>query len=114
MSNGPTRKEETILPNADGEIFNAGWQNQTVDEIAITVKKIIGSDVEIMKSKTDDNRSYHISSQKIKDELNFQTQFTIENAVQDLFEAFKLKNFENPLSNDLYFNIKRMNNINLK
>ena len=105
---------EAKSENVNGEIFNAGWQNQTVDEIAITVKKIIGNDVEIIKSKTDDNRSYHISSQKIKGKLNFQTQFTIEDAVQDLFEAFKLKNFENPLSNDLYFNIKRMNNINLK
>ena len=31
--------------------FLIGWQNQTVDEIAITVKKIIGNDVEIIKSK---------------------------------------------------------------
>ena len=105
---------ESNSNNVNGEIFNAGWQNQTVNEIALTVKKTIGSDVQIIKSKTDDNRSYHISSGKIKEKLNFQTKFTIENAVEDLFKAFEKKKFVNPLSNDLYFNIKRMNNINLE
>ena len=108
-----------VLISADkdmvnGEIFNAGWENKSVDQIANTVRKIIGEDVKIIKSKTDDNRSYHISSEKIKERLNFKTKFTIENAVADLFEAFNKKVFINPLSNDLYFNIKRMNNLNLE
>ena len=49
-----------------GEIFNAGYENKTVLDLANTVKKIIGKDVKLDFTKTDDNRSYHISSKKIK------------------------------------------------
>ena len=62
--------------------------------------------MKIVKTITDDNRSYHISSKKIKNLLGFKTQFTIEDAVRDLKEAFEKKVFEDTLNNDLYFNIK--------
>ena len=108
-----------LLLNADsskvnGQTFNAGWENKSVDEIAMTVKNNMGEDVRITKSQTDDNRSYHISSEKIKSILNFQTKFTISDAVNDLKNAFEKKIFLDPLKNDLFFNIKRMNNLNLK
>ena len=98
----------------NGEVYNAGWENKKVNDIALMVKKIIGNDVKIIKTKTDDNRSYHISSQKIKKDLNFDTKFTIEDAVRDLKYAFEKKLLKNTLTDDLYFNIKRMNNLNLK
>ena len=105
-----TAKEDLV----NGQIFNAGWENKSVNEIALTVKKIIGEDVNIKKTDTDDNRSYHISSQKIKDILNFETNFTISDAVNDLKSAFENKILQNTLENDIFFNIKRMNKINLK
>ena len=55
-----------------------------------------------------------LSSDKIKKVLNFETKFTIEDAVKDLKKKFEEKALENTLSNDLYFNIKRMKNLNLK
>jgi nucleoside-diphosphate-sugar epimerase len=105
-------KAESNLVN--GEIFNAGWENKTVNEIALNVKTKVGEDVKIIKSKTNDNRSYHISSEKIKKFLNFKTQFTIEDAVQDLVKAFDEKILIDTLSSDNYYNIKRMQRINLK
>ena len=51
----------------NGEIFNVGYKNQTVNELAQNVRDVIGKDIEIIKTKSDDNRSYHVSSQKIKD-----------------------------------------------
>jgi nucleoside-diphosphate-sugar epimerase len=105
-------KSESSLVN--GEIFNAGWENKSVNDIANIVRSNVGDDVSIVKNISNDNRSYHISSEKIKNVLNFKTNFTIENAVKDLVRAFKEKKFSNPLSNDLYFNIKKMKNINLK
>ena len=96
------------------QIFNAGWENQSVNQISETVKKIIGDDIKIIKSKTDDNRSYHISSEKIKKILNFKTKFTIEDAVKDLKNKFEEKALNNTLDNDLYFNIKRMKKLDLK
>ena len=49
----------------NGEIFNVGYKNQSVNELAEDVRSIIGQDVKITNSKSDDNRSYHVSSKKI-------------------------------------------------
>ena len=97
----------------NGEIFNAGWENKSVEQITEIVKNVIGDDVSILRSETNDNRSYHISSKKIQDLLKFKTNFTIKDAVEDLKLAFEKKLLTNTLKNDLYFNIKRMNNIEL-
>jgi nucleoside-diphosphate-sugar epimerase len=105
---------EAKSDSVNGQIFNAGWENKTVAEIADTVKKNTGNDVKIFKIKTNDNRSYHICSEKIKKILNFETKFTISDAVNDLKFAFENKRFKDSLNNDLYFNIKRMNKLNIK
>lgn len=97
-----------------GKVFNAGDENKTVLELAQIVKEVIGPDVELIKSKTDDNRSYHISSEKIKKELGFSCSKTIKNAVEDLNEAFIKNKLTDPIDNEYYFNIKRMQNLNLK
>ena len=97
-----------------GQTFNAGYENQTVDHLALIVKKVIGDDVKIKKITSDDNRSYHISSDKIKNILGFSTKKTIEDAVRDLKDAFDKKILSETLTNEKYFNIKRMNNLKLK
>jgi nucleoside-diphosphate-sugar epimerase len=97
-----------------GQIFNAGYENQKVIELAGIVKKVIGEDVQLDIEPSEDNRSYHISSNKIKNILKFSTQKTIEDAVKDLKAAFDKKLLNNTLTNKKYFNIKMMNSINLK
>ncbi len=97
----------------NGEIFNVGFKNQSVNELALDVKEIIGQDIEIINTETNDNRSYHVSSKKIKDVLGFETKYTIKDAVRDLKEAFEKKLLENTFENEFYYNIKRMNNIKL-
>ena len=98
----------------NGEIFNAGWENRTVNEIAEMVRNVIGSDVKIVRSNSDDNRSYHISSEKIKKLLSFKTEFSIEDAVRDLKYVFDKKFLINTFDDDSFFNIKKMNKIKLK
>ncbi len=97
-----------------GEIFNAGWENKTVKEIAEMVKNVLGQDIKLVFTKTDDNRSYHISSKKIKNKLNFDMKYTIIDAVKDLKNAFEKKVFSETLKNPDYFNIKKMQTISLK
>tara|TARA_Y100000996_G_scaffold413378_1_gene401508 strand:+ start:1915 stop:2892 length:978 start_codon:yes stop_codon:yes gene_type:complete len=97
----------------NGEIFNAGYDNFTVNEIASTVKNIIGEDVELETLETNDNRSYHVSSNKIKDIINFEATYTIKDAVKDLKEAFENNKLPNSLKDSKYFNIKKMQEINL-
>jgi len=97
-----------------GEIFNVGYDNQSVDVIAQTVKKVVGSDVKIVNVQSNDDRSYHISSSKVETVLNFKPNFTVEDAVIDLTKAFEKKLLPNSLDDEKYFNIKRMQSINLK
>ncbi len=108
-----------VLINADkskisGETFNAGYENKSVLELANTVKNVLGNDIELIETPTDDNRSYHISSKKIQKILNFNSKFTIEDAVKDLQNAFEKNLLPNSLTDEKYFNIKRMKSIKLK
>tara|TARA_B110000238_G_scaffold177376_1_gene199220 strand:+ start:5429 stop:6409 length:981 start_codon:yes stop_codon:yes gene_type:complete len=98
----------------NGQIFNVGYRNQSVNELAEDVKKVIGSDISIVNTKSDDNRSYHVSSEKIKDILGFETKYTVKDAVTDLKNAFEKKLLTNTFNDEFFFNIKRMNNINLR
>ena len=98
----------------NGQIFNVGFKNQSVNELANDVKEVIGEDIKIINTKSDDNRSYHVSSEKIKDVLGFETKYTVKDAVLDLKNAFKKKILVNTFEDELFFNIKKMNNINLK
>ena len=98
----------------NGKIFNAGGKNLTVHQLAGLVKKRLGDQVMIETKESNDNRSYHISSEKIKKILNFSTSFTVEDAINDLKNAFDKKLFHDPLNNIKYYNIKLMNSIKLK
>ena len=99
----------------DGEIFNAGYQNLSVDEIANLIKNTIGnSDIDIEHIPTDDIRSYHINSDKIKDALGFEPEYSIEDAVKSLVDAYNNGLIEDGLNNPLYHNIKTMKIVKLK
>ena len=97
-----------------GEIFNIGYKNDTVLSLAKKVRKIIGSDVKLVKVPSNDNRSYHISSSKISRKLGFAPSTTIDAAIKELKLAFIKRKLKNPLSSEYCFNIKRMKSINLK
>jgi len=97
-----------------GEIFNAGFENQSVLELAESVQRVIGDDVKLVATPTNDNRSYHISSKKIADRLGFVASHSIEDAVRDLKDAFDKGLLPNSFDDERYFNIKRMQSVNLK
>ena len=96
-----------------GKIFNAGYENLSVTELAETVRDVIGDDIKLKFIPTNDNRSYHISSEKIRKELGFVAQHSIREAVMDLVEAFKQNKLPNSLTDEKYFNIKRMQSVKL-
>lgn len=98
----------------DGKIFNAGYENHQVMEIAEIVRNVVGNSVEIEVTPTDDHRSYHISSEKIKQELGFEPKHTIDDAVQDLVQAFGAGKIPDPMNGIQYSNIKTMQALNFK
>ena len=97
-----------------GEIFNGGYENYSVLQLAEAVRDVIGEDVVLKTTPTDDNRSYHVSSKKIADVLGFAASHTIKDAVSDIKNAFEKGLLPNSLDDEMYFNIKRMQSINLK
>tara|TARA_Y100000741_G_scaffold175775_1_gene133382 strand:- start:1481 stop:2488 length:1008 start_codon:yes stop_codon:yes gene_type:complete len=102
------------------QIFNIGYQNLSILEIAKVVKKVVEKifpekgeiNIEIVPS--DDNRSYHINSDKIKKVLNYSPKRSVEDAVKDLCEAFQKNLLKDSFDKDIYFNINRMRNIKAK
>lgn len=98
----------------DGKIFNAGYENHSVMDIAQIVKTGVGEQVDIVTVPTDDHRSYHISSEKIKQELGFSPKHTIDDAVHDLVGAFNKGFIPDSMTRNEYYNIKVMQSIRLK
>lgn len=105
---------EAKKDDISGEVYNVGYDNLSIENIATKVKNIIGEDVKLKTTPTDDNRSYHISSSKIQKQLDFSPMFGVDDAIRDLKLAFEKKLLPNSLSDDVYFNIKRMEKIKLK
>ena len=97
-----------------GQIFNGGYENHSVLQLAETVRDVIGEDVVLKTTSTDDNRSYHVSSKKIADRLGFTASHTIKDAVADIRKAFDEGLLPNSLDDERYYNIKRMQSLNLK
>lgn len=104
----------------DGKIFNAGYDNHTVMNLAQTVKRVVeqsnrfGGPIDLEVVPTNDNRSYHVSSDKIRRELGFKAKKSIEDAVQDLLAAFEQGKLPHSMDDDRYFNIKKMQSIGMK
>lgn len=97
-----------------GKIYNVGYENHSVSQLAEAVRSVVGPQVAVVTTPTDDLRSYHVSSAKIKHELGFEARHSIEEAVRDLKEAFEQGKLPDSLSDPRYFNVKLMQLIELK
>ncbi len=95
-----------------GEVFNAGYQNHTVAELARIVKSTVEKEmperapIKIETSPSDDLRSYHVSSEKIARKIGYVPKRTVEDAVRDICRAFREGKLPNSLEDDKYFNVK--------
>jgi len=96
-----------------GAIYNAGYKNYSLYQIATLIKQTLNDKtIDIVTVPTDDQRSYHISSEKIHKELGFMPKHTVENAIMDLKKAFGKGYVVDALTNDLYYNAKTMKKFN--
>ena len=97
-----------------GQTFNAGFQNMSIAEIAQVVKRVVQQefpekgDIPIVTTPTDDNRSYHVNSDKIQRLLGFRPKYSVEDAVRDLCAAFKAGKLPNSMQDTFYFNVRRL------
>ena len=98
----------------DGKVWNAGYHNLKVRTIAEMVKTEVGPEVDIVVTPTDDHRSYQVSSDRIQRELGFRAERTVKDAIFDLKTAFNAGKVPNAMTDDRYYNIKRMQSLKLR
>jgi len=99
------------------EIFNCGYENMSIMEIAETVKRVVAEEfpdkdeisLEVLPS--DDLRSYHINSDKVENVLGFKPQYSVEDAIRDLCQAFRDGKLPNSFDDDNYFNVRTMKKV---
>ena len=96
------------------KIYNVGYENYKVREIAEMVKGTLDGNIPIITTPSNDNRSYHVSSNKIKEELGFEAKHTIQEAILDLKAAFDSCKVPDSMDDIRYYNIKTMQAIKLK
>ena len=99
------------------EIFNCGYENMSIMEIAKTVKKVVAEEfpekdeIGIEVTPSDDLRSYHINSDKVTDVIGFKPRFSVEDAIRGLCQAFREEKLPNSLDDNKYFNVRTMKKI---
>jgi nucleoside-diphosphate-sugar epimerase len=100
-----------------GEVFNIGFENHSIADLALVVKRVVEEEipgrreVDIVTTQSDDNRSYHVNSDKIRRVLDFRAKRTIEDAIRDLSRAFRNHLLENSFDDDWYYNVRTMKRI---
>ena len=97
-----------------GEVFNAGYQNRTVADLADLAKHVVGDpDVTLTVKPTNDARSYHVNSEKIRRRLGFAARHDIADAIRSLCTAYRSGRIPNALSDSRYYNVRRMKQVTL-
>jgi len=100
------------------ETFNVGYQNLSIMDIAKLVKRIVQEEfpdkpeIDIVVTSSNDNRSYHINSDKVYHALGFRPKYSIEEAIRGLCKAFRDGKIPNSMADDWYYNIRTMKRIN--
>jgi nucleoside-diphosphate-sugar epimerase len=86
-------------------IYNAGFENISILEIAQRVQKVVPA--EIVVTPSNDPRSYRLSSKKLL-ATGFTPKFTVADAVGEVIAAFRDGRLKD---DDIYYNIKTMKKI---
>ncbi len=97
------------------QVFNVGFENMNLMQIAKLVQSAMGkTGVEIERVLSNDNRSYHVNSDKIARVIGFRARFSINQAIHSLVNAYVEGKIKDPLTNPDYYNIKKMQELNIQ
>lgn len=102
------------------QIFNVGYQNMSIMALARLVQGVVGEEfpdrppIDIVTTPSNDNRSYHINSDKIARTLGYRPRHTIEEAVRDLCRAFREGKLPDGMTDDRYHNVRTLKKLNAK
>lgn len=103
------------IKKISGEIYNVGYENYSVLEIARMVLKVLGnSSISLEILLANDLRSYRVSSKKLFNKLGFKASHNIEEAIGDLSKAYIENKIQKPLTDGRYYNIRTMQEAQLE
>lgn len=94
-----------LLENKVAGIFNAGFENLSILEIAQNVTSTLDANIKVTESN--DPRSYRINSDKLLG-IGFKPKKTVKNAIDELIEHFKNGNL---VDQDQFYNIRTMKHL---
>ena len=97
----------------NNKIYNVGFENLKIIEVANMIKNTLKINIPITVTKTDDIRSYHISSNKVNKEFGFYANKQITDAIVEIDQASKSKLVIDPLNNSNYYNLSKMKELKL-
>jgi nucleoside-diphosphate-sugar epimerase len=92
------------------EIFNIAGENLKVIDIARKVQQKVNKNIDIKIIPVIDDRSYRVSGAKIERLLKFRPEFSVENAIEDIQEAYLSGKFFDT-TDDKYYNLRTMKRI---
>jgi len=107
---------EAIVNNLERPItgiYNLTTLNYQIKDLAKEISKITGCKIEYVKQKFEDQRNYHVSTQKAKQAgiMNFKKIYTIADGAEQIYNLIKSKRVKYT-ENDIYFNEKHITNLN--
>ena len=100
-----------------GETFNIVSENYSLAETAGIVKRVVEEErpdlgeIKIATTLSNDMRSFHVNSDKIKNALGFEPKHTIEDAIRELTRAFGNHLLPDAIEDDWYYNIRTLKKI---
>ncbi|HKT17931.1 MAG TPA: SDR family oxidoreductase [Stellaceae bacterium] len=103
-----------------GETFNIGYENHSIADIAVMAQKVVSEEmpekgkIDIVTTPSNDNRSYHVNSDKIYRVLDYRPKRTIEDAIRDLVRAFSNHLLDDSFDDDWYYNVRTMKRLGVK
>jgi len=103
-----------------GETFNIGYENHSIADIALMAQKVVSEEIpekgkiDIVTTPSNDNRSYHVNSDKIYRVLGYRPKRTIEDAIRDLVRAFRNHLLDDSFNDDWYYNVRTMKRLGVK
>jgi len=103
-----------------GQAFNAGAENLTVAAIAGRVRDVVEglipgcAPLPIETTASNDPRSYHVCTDKVRQVLGFVPQWGIDDAVRELTQALTAHEIADPLHDDRYYNVRWMQSRQLR
>lgn len=81
-----------------GNVYNIGVGNYQVMTIAAIVREVLPFQVQLQTAPDDpDRRNYRVNFSRMKNELGFECETTLEDGIREIYEALKMGETENTL-----------------